>query len=119
MEKDMVAKTQTPEQFLDENDVYDYEIIGDYFIGRFNVIYGKRIRAGRLFDMWVDVDLCCGTSEELLTTVKRLYSAEMRQNIEKGENPLEGLITWTERKPAHNDLDYMKWLAELKESIDA
>jgi hypothetical protein len=108
----------TPEEFLEENDIYDYDLIGDYFIGRWDVIFGCRIRAGRVFDLSVPIDVCCGTSEHLLCLVKELYQKKMKLNVSEGKYILEGLRPSSEIKPIHNDIEYMEWLSELKEELD-
>jgi len=108
----------TPEEFLEENEIYDYDLIGDYFIGRWKVIFGCRIRSGRVFDMSVPIDVCCGTSEHLLCLVKEVYHKKMKLNLAEGNHIFDGLRPGSEIKPIYNDVEYMEWLAELKEELN-
>lgn len=99
-------------------EIFDYELIGDnYFIGRYRVIFGYRIRGGVIGDGGCAFDVCCGTSEEMLTLVQTLYKAKIEKNFSEGLPPHTGLRVYSEIKPIFNDLDYMKWLAELKEEV--
>jgi hypothetical protein len=40
-----------------------------YYLGVYNVMFGKRIRAGKYGNGWVDLDWCCGDDDILLGKV--------------------------------------------------
>jgi hypothetical protein len=101
-------------EWIESSDLTHTEIIEDkYIIGRYRVMFGYRIRGGKIGDMVFGFDICCGRSEELLNCVHEKYSKLMRKNLKSGKSYYEGLRSYSEVKPIHNDLEYMKWLSEL------
>jgi hypothetical protein len=118
-------------EWIESSELTHTEIIEDkYIIGRYRVMFGYRIRGGKIGDMVFGFDICCGRSEELLNCVHEKYSKLMRseellncvhekysklmrKNLKSGKSYYEGLRSYSEVKPIHNDLEYMKWLSEL------
>lgn len=100
-------------QFLDDATVYDYEIIGDYYIGYCDMMFGVRVRAGMLFAGWCDIDICCGDAESLRGAIKQLYAYKMRQNHSKDLHILEGLLSGSQNKPIFNDRAFMYWMGQI------
>lgn len=100
-------------KFLKESYIYDYEIVGDYYIGYCNMIFGVRVRAGELFKGWCDVDICCGSAEHLRTVIKQLYIHKMRINYSNNSPVFDGLLYGSQNKPVFNDKNYMFWMAKL------
>lgn len=113
------AATNEVEKFMkDEAQVYDYEIIQDkYFIGIYDVLFGKRIRGGLLFSWYCDFDVCCGDSSALLELVKELYVKKINKNLESGLKFFEGLKGHSEIKPIYRDVEYMDFLAKLRSEL--
>ena len=106
------------ENWLKENLVYDYEIIDEkYFIGRFDMIFGTRIRGGYLFDSLCQFDVCCGKIEPMLIKVKEIYTAKIKKNLSEGKQPNDGLRVMSEVKPIHNDPEFLEWLISLQEEL--
>jgi len=106
-------------EFIDQCEIYDYEVIDNkYFVGKYKVLFGFRIRGGRLFSGWCDFDVCCGRSETLLHLVKDLYIKKVKKNIKENKKFGSELLGSSEIKPIHNDIVYMKFLTELKAEIE-
>lgn len=106
-------------KFLEENEVYDYQIIdGKYFIGKYNVMFGSRVRGGYLGDGCCDFDVCCGTNTVLMDKVIEIYKAKIEKNISENKAPRTDLLTMSQIKPIFNDLEYMQWLVKLKVELD-
>ena len=106
-------------KFLEDNEVYDYQIIdGKYFIGKYNVMFGSRVRGGYLDVDWCDFDVCCGTNTVLMDKVIEIYKAKIEKNISENKEPNTDLITMSQIKPIFNDPEYMQWLVMLKEELD-
>ena len=106
-------------KFLEENEVYDYHIFGDkYFIGKYNVMYGTRVRGGYLNWGCCDFDVCCGTNTVLMDKVIEIYKAKIEKNISENKEPRTDLRVLSEIKPIFNDIEYMQWLVKLKEELD-
>lgn len=100
-------------KFLDDATIYNYEIIGDYYIGYCDMMFGVRVRAGRLFSGWCDIDVCCGEAQHLRATIKLLYANKMRINYNNKLPITEGLLTGSQNKPVFNDRAYMYWIGTL------
>ena len=97
------------EKFMEYWDIYDYEIIGDYWIGKWNVMFGKRIRAGSLDDkVGCVIDVCCGNDELMLEGVKLAYAKRMRENLENNKPVYDNLIKSCDPKAFYND-EYKEW----------
>jgi hypothetical protein len=106
-------------EWIADCQLYDYTIINDfYIIGRYDVIFGSRIRGGYIHDGSCDFDICCGTSEEMLTLVKDVYEKQIRKNILEQRHPANELRGMSKIKPIHKDLEWMQWLAKFKETSD-
>ena len=98
------------EGFLKDNNIYDYNFVGDFFIGFYDVMYGTRVRAGVVGSFCCDIDLCCGAGSVFNKKIKDLYLSVMKENHKEGRNIMNGLPTYTDIKPCHNDVGFMKWL---------
>ena len=104
------------DHWLEEDwQITEYEIVGDYFLGKFRVMYGWRLRAGKLFSGFCDIDLCCGDSAEAYKGAYRLYKKVMERNLEQSRPIFDGLPTITEIKPYYNDPSFMRWYNNLAE----
>jgi hypothetical protein len=109
---------QSISKWIIESSLYNYEIIEDkYIIGRYDVMFGTRIRGGHIGEMCFGFDVCCGTSEELLNKVQDIYSKFMRKNLQEGNLYFAGLRGFSQIKPIHKDIDYMKWLIEKESEL--
>jgi len=99
--------------------ITNYKLIGnDHFIGTYRVMFGMRVRGGRLFNGGCDLDVCCGDSQTVLKLVMDIYEVKALKNIKENKRPFDGLKTMSEIKPVFNDIDYMCWLAELVEELE-
>lgn len=117
-----MIKVMTEEEiskWLSECDIYDYELIHDnkYFVGRYDVMFGTRIRGGFVGGLCCDFDVCCGKSEELLKLVHAVYAKKIKNNFAENSVPATGLKSISEYKPINMDKEYMKWLLKLKEEL--
>ena len=109
---------QSINEWIASSGLYNYEIIEDkYIIGRYRVLFGYRIRGGKIGDMCFGFDVCCGTSTELLNKVQDIYSKFMRKNLQDGNLYFAGLRGFSQIKPAHKDIDYMKWLIDKEQEL--
>jgi len=97
--------------------ITDYEIISDYYVGFAKMMFGVRVQAGQLFNHGHRVSICCGVSDTLRHTIKRIYALKMTCNLKQGFDVYEGLKTYNELKPVFNDIDYMFWLSQLNEDM--
>jgi hypothetical protein len=105
--------------FMKLCEVYDYEVIDNkYFVGKYKVLFGYRIRGGRLFSGMCDFDVCCGRSGELLELVKELYIKKVKKNISENKKFQKDLLGHSEIKPIFNDPKFMDWLTDLKTELD-
>lgn len=110
-------KTQERQiEYLNACQILDAEIIGLYYIGFYRVLYGIRVRAGRLYEQSCDIDICCGQSQYLNQIVKDLYIKKMKFNRQKRKPIFSGLLPWSEIKPIYNDLQFMAYLSKLAET---
>jgi hypothetical protein len=106
------------EHFFKTNFLYDCEIINDkYFIGTYDVMFGKRMRGGYLLDDWCTFDVCCGTDKALLEKVKAIYEKKVIKNMKEDKEPSYGLRGMSLIKPIFNDKEYMKWLLEVAKEV--
>ena len=106
------------EEFFRVNCLYDCRVINDkYFVGTMDVMYGKRMRGGYLFDFGCAFDVCCGTDKNVLDKVKTIYEKKVIKNMEENKEPSDGLRGMSLVKPIFNDIDYMKWLLEVAEEV--
>ncbi len=110
-------KQQTQIDYLKECHISDYEIIGNYYIGYHRMMFGNRVRAGRLFEPVCDIDVCCGKGQYLKGIVKDLYAKKMKQNYQNLKPIFKGLLAGSELKPINKDPDYMSWLSELMDDL--
>ena len=106
------------EEFFKTNGLYDCRVIKDkYFVGTYDVMFGKRMRGGYLFDLYCGFDVCCGTDKALMDKVKTIYEKKVIKNMKEGKAANDGLREMSLVKPAFNDKDYMKWLLEVAEEV--
>ena len=89
--------------------IYDYKVIGDYFIGSYDVIFGCRIRAGECHVDVCVIDLCMGDSATFLEQTKRLYANRMRFNKANKLPIFDGLPTSSDIKPCWKDEFWLSW----------
>ena len=104
-------------EYLNECQIKDYFIIGSYYIGYHEMMFGTRVRAGKLFDFSCDIDVCCGKGQYLKGIVKDLYSKKMQQNYQNRKPILAGLLVSSEIKPINKDPNFMSWMAELMDEL--
>lgn len=104
-------------RYLNECHIKDYEIIGSYYIGYHEMMFGTRVRAGKLFDYSCDIDVCCGKGQYLKTIVKDLYSKKMKQNHQNHKPIFKGLLAGSELKPINTDPNFMSWMSELMDDL--
>lgn len=112
-----MKKQQKLNEWFSECGIINPKILGDYFIGKHRVLFGYRLRAGKLYAGVVDIDLCCGDSEPAYQGAFRLYKGVMERNLEQKRPIFEGLPPMTEIKPYFKDPKFMKWYAELAEEL--
>ncbi len=107
------------EQFFKVNLLYDCQVVNNkYFVGTMDVMYGKRMRGGYLFDeLYCPFDVCCGTDRNLLEKVKTIYAKKVRMNMDENKEPSSGLRGMSLIKPIFNDPDYMAWLLNVAEEV--
>ena len=101
---------QTDEDWLADCKITKATIIGDHFIGLYEVMYGIRVRAGKLHDGGCRIDLCCGDDYTDVFMAHGIYKRFMEKNHAEGKPILEGLKTGSDPKPYKNDPDFMKWI---------
>ena len=103
------------ESWFEENGLYDVRMIGEYhFLARYNVAFGVRVRGGLLYDFGCGLDVCCGAEDSFIKRILDEYEKKALETLKTNpDNPFEGLRAWSEIKPVHNDLDYMKWFEEM------
>lgn len=85
---------------------------GKHYMGIFNVIFGRRIRAGRYGNFYVDIDWCCGSDTMLLM---KTYEA-LKKHLERsknGENPFKGLPSCSKIKPINRDQEFMEMVSNV------
>jgi len=106
--------------YYDEVGIQNVFEIGDYYLGTYRVIFGFRVRGGRIGDLVsCDIDLCCGDNFAFLMATRALYINIALNNVNNGRKPLDGLPTWTETKPCYLDAKYTAWLSKkLVEGFD-
>ena len=110
----MNTKVEDVPAWLKNNGIFDAAVIGDkYFIGRYRVMYGYRVRGGYIGDCACEFDVCCGTSEALMQVVQTKYEKKVRENLEAKRPTADGLMSCSLIKPIHNDPDFMKFLGDL------
>ena len=102
------------QEWLEQNHITEAAVVSGYFIGKYRVLFGYRLRAGELYSSSCDIDLCCGDSKELYDKARLVYGIKMVSNIEKGKPIFDGLRASSEIKPYHNDKEYMEWLSKVK-----
>ena len=103
--------------YLNRCMIFDYDIIGNYYIGSHRMLFGTRVRAGKLFEPVCDIDICCGEQTIWLQVIKRLYMLKMRSNLKKNVPIFEELCYCTEHKPVYNDVDFIHWLGNLSQEM--
>lgn len=83
-------------------------------IGKYQVAFGYRIRAGFVHGSCYELDLCCGSSkkdyEELLDKVKIIIAANPMNE------PFKGIPSFSSIKPYPKDDDFMLTIDKLVEN---
>ena len=105
--------TQTVDEWLKDCKIMSPKIIGDHFIGLYQVAYGIRVRAGELHSGHCAIDLCCGDDYNDVLTALAIYTKKMGKNYEEGNPILEGLRSGSDPKPYPKDKQFMHWFCGL------
>ena len=85
---------------------------GDYFFGIMNVLFGRRIRAGKYGSGWVDLDWCCGDNPVLLAKIYVLLQLHL-ERWDGNENPFSGLPSISEIKPLNHDRNFLEKVTRI------
>ena len=101
-------------QFLHDNAVLDYEIIGAYYIGFYEQAPGNiQFIAGELFDIAPSITLDCGHAICLRHVIKCIYSLQMKLNRQHAINIFTSLEIRSKTSPIYADYDFMAWFLDL------
>jgi len=103
--------------YYESGGLYDVVEHGNYFIAKYKVIFGVRIRGGLIGDIWHDIDLCCGSEPYFIIAMHSLYSAILEKNIAEGLPPMTNLPPRTNIKPAFKDQFFLDWLTGLNKQL--
>ncbi len=112
-DKGFLKPTQTDKEWLKECQIMNPKIIGDHFIGLYQVMFGIRVRAGVLHDGGCGIDLCCGDDYNDVLMALTVYTKKMDNNYEEGNPILEGLMRQSDPKPYPKDKEFMHWFCQL------
>lgn len=100
-------------EWLYKNMIKDAAIVDGYFIGRYPVMFGERLRAGKMFSGACDIDVCCGDSKEAYDKLRLIYGAKIERNRKEGKPIFSGLREKSDIKPYFNDPEFVEWLTNL------
>lgn len=82
-------------------------------IGKYRVMFGYRLRAGKVGNDWYELDICCGASKKLYDDLFNKIKAIMEWNYSKGFNIFLNIPTMSYIKPYDKDDDFLDKIEKL------
>ena len=94
-----------------------YSFKEHWYVAKWRVLFGYRLRAGIVGSATTTLDICCGPLDKYYDKLLKQVTAIMIHNYNNHENPFKGIPPHSEIKPYYNDDDFLNHISSLYNSI--